>query len=37
VGSDKFALKWGPLPVMFGVLVYFALPRIKALFASSNR
>jgi amino acid transporter len=33
VGSDKFALKWGPLPVALGVVAYFAFPRIKALLA----
>lgn len=31
VFSDRFALKWGPLPVLFGVLAYFAFPRLKAL------
>ena len=31
VGSDKFALKWGPLPVALGVLAYFIFPNIKAL------
>jgi amino acid transporter len=36
-GSDRFALKWGPLPVVFGVLAYFALPRIKALSAQNRR
>ena len=30
VGSDKFALKWGPLPVALGVLAYFVFPRIRA-------
>lgn len=33
LGSDRFALKWGPFPVLFGVVVYLVLPRIKALFA----
>jgi len=33
IGSDRFALKWGPLTVLFGVVMYFALPRIKALFS----
>lgn len=28
VGSDKFALKWGPLPVALGVAAYFVFPRI---------
>jgi amino acid transporter len=31
VGSDKFALKWGPLPVALGVLAYFVFPKIKGL------
>ena len=30
VFSDPFALKWGPLPVLFGVLMYFVLPRSGA-------
>jgi amino acid transporter len=29
VGSDKFALKWGPLPVALGVVAYFVLPKLK--------
>jgi hypothetical protein len=29
VGSDKFALKWGPLPVALGVVAYFVFPQIK--------
>ncbi|HXR33789.1 MAG TPA: APC family permease [Verrucomicrobiae bacterium] len=33
VGSDNFALKWGPLPVALGVVAYFVFPRIKALAA----
>jgi hypothetical protein len=37
VGSDRFALKWGPLPVLFGVVMYFALPRMKALFSGDAR
>jgi amino acid transporter len=31
VGSDKFALKWGPVPVALGVIAYFMFPKIKAL------
>ena len=31
VCSDPFALKWGPLPVLFGVLLYFAFPKLKSL------
>jgi hypothetical protein len=30
VFSDPFALKWGPLPVLFGVLMYFLLPKLKS-------
>ncbi len=30
VCSDPFALKWGPLPVFFGVAAYFVFPQIKA-------
>ncbi len=29
VFSDPFALKWGPLPVLFGILVYFVFPKFK--------
>jgi hypothetical protein len=29
VGSDKFALRWGPVPVALGVLAYFVFPKIK--------
>ena len=29
VGSDKFALKWGPVPVLLGVVAYFVFPQIK--------
>ncbi|HEY2119872.1 MAG TPA: APC family permease [Candidatus Acidoferrum sp.] len=29
VCSDPFALKWGPLPVLFGVLAYFLFPKLK--------
>ena len=31
VGSDRFALKWGPVPVVLGVVAYFVFPKIKAL------
>ena len=30
IGSDKFALKWGPIPVALGFVAYFVFPRIKA-------
>jgi amino acid transporter len=33
VFSDKFALKWGPVPVGLGVVAYFVFPRIKAMVA----
>jgi amino acid transporter len=29
-GSDKFALKWGPVPVALGFLAYFAFAKVKA-------
>jgi amino acid transporter len=31
VGSDKFALKWGPVPVVLGVVAYFLFPKLRAL------
>jgi amino acid transporter len=31
VGSDKFALKWGPIPVALGIVAYFVFPRIRDL------
>jgi amino acid transporter len=37
VGSDKFALKWGPLPVALGVLAYFVFPKIKELVEGGNQ
>lgn len=36
VGSDRFALKWGPLPVALGVVAYFVFPKIKALAAKAG-
>jgi amino acid transporter len=30
VGSDKFALKWGPVPVALGALAYFVFLKIRA-------
>ena len=30
IGSDKFALKWGPLPVALGVVAYFVLPKCNS-------
>ncbi len=30
IGSDKFALKWGPIPVALGVVAYFLFPKMKA-------
>jgi amino acid transporter len=29
IGSDKFALKWGPIPVVLGIVAYFVLPRMR--------
>jgi amino acid transporter len=29
VFSDPFALKWGPLPVLFGVVAYFTFSKLK--------
>jgi amino acid transporter len=34
VGSDKFALKWGPVPVALGVLLYFVFAKLKAFLES---
>ena len=31
VCSDKFALKWGPVPVLLGVAAYFVFPKLKAM------
>jgi amino acid transporter len=31
-GSDKFALKWGPIPVALGVVAYFLFPKIRGVF-----
>lgn len=31
VGSDRFALKWGPVPVALGILAYFIFPKLKSL------
>lgn len=30
VGSDKFALKWGPVPVLLGILAYYVFPKIRS-------
>jgi len=29
VFSDKFALKWGPVPVLLGVAAFFVFSRIR--------
>ena len=29
--SDKFALKWGPVPVALGFVAYFLFPKVRAL------
>jgi hypothetical protein len=34
VGSDKFALKWGPIPVVLGIFAYFVFAKLKALLDS---
>jgi len=34
IGSDKFALKWGPVPVALGVLAYFVFRKLKSLLES---
>ena len=36
VGSDKFALQWGPAPVALGVVAYFVLPKIRAMVEASS-
>jgi amino acid transporter len=30
IGSDKFALKWGPIPVLLGVVAYYVFPKLRA-------
>jgi amino acid transporter len=30
LGSDKFALKWGPIPVALGIVMYFLFPKLRA-------
>jgi amino acid transporter len=30
IGSDKFALKWGPVPVALGIAAYFVFLKLKA-------
>jgi amino acid transporter len=37
VGSDSFALKWGPIPVALGGVAYFAFPKIKSLLETSTK
>jgi amino acid transporter len=29
IGSDKFALKWGPIPVVLGIAAYLILPKMR--------
>jgi len=36
VGSDKFALKWGPVPVALGVMAYFVFPKVRAMVEASS-
>ncbi|HUL33200.1 MAG TPA: APC family permease [Candidatus Eisenbacteria bacterium] len=35
-GSDSFALKWGPVPVVLGVGAYFVFPRIRRLVEATS-
>jgi amino acid transporter len=30
IGSDKFALKWGPIPVALGIVAYFLFPKLRS-------
>ena len=30
LGSDKFALRWGPIPVALGIVMYFLLRKLRA-------
>ena len=36
VASDKFALKWGPVPVVLGVAAYFLFAKLKSARATSH-
>jgi amino acid transporter len=36
VGSDRFALRWGPVPVALGVMAYFVFPKIRAVVGASS-
>jgi amino acid transporter len=36
IGSDKFALKWGPIPVALGIVAYFLFPKFKAAVARTS-
>jgi amino acid transporter len=29
VGSDKFALKWGPVPVLLGIVAFYVFPKLR--------
>ncbi len=31
VGSDKFALKWGPVPVALGMVAYLLFPKLRSM------
>ena len=37
MGSDKFALKWGPVPVALGVVAYFLLPKLHSPVEARNQ
>ncbi len=29
IGSDKFALKWGPVPVLLGIVAFYVFPKLR--------
>jgi amino acid transporter len=35
-GSDKFALKWGPVPVALGVVAYLLFPKLRSMVDRSS-
>lgn len=37
IGSDKFALEWGPAPVALGIVAYFLFPKLRALAEGRNQ
>jgi amino acid transporter len=36
VASDRFALKWGPVPVLLGVVAYFVFPKLTGVAKRSS-